>query len=287
MEFDISRILLSFFVGYFLSLSGSLSQITTQNQISSPSTLGFDGIAVFAILVTQFILTSLGLSIGIEKFSFIVFVFIFFSLYLLSRKLKNKNHIENKMDKVILLGIGFNLFVGAIFSIVQFLFMSMNMSFPSGIWFGNFKYYETSTILLFLVTFLLCKFELYKNSKNLRLISVGVEFARGLGIDTLKSQKRFLLMSLFLTGLVISFFGVFSFLGLIFPHLLRLIPGFSRNMKRELLYGPYITGAVLSGLDILCYNFTFFGAEVPVGMVSSILGSFLLILLLVKGQKSV
>lgn len=286
MEFDFIRILLAFFSGYFLSISGSLSQLTTHNKIASPSTLGFDGFAVLMVLLAQLIFLFIHPDLALETISFILFLFLFLLLFLKTKKIKKSNHVENKMDKVILLGIGFNLFIGAIFSIVQFLFMSMNMQFPSGIWFGSFRFFEQSTVVLFFVIFIICQLDLLKHGKELRLISIGIEFAEGLGINILKVQRRFLLISLFLTGLVIVYFGVFSFLGLIFPHLLRLIPSFKYNIKKEIIYGPYITGVILSGLDILCYNFTFYGAEIPVGMVSSVLGSFLLILLLVKKQKT-
>jgi len=47
MEIEFGRLALSFIVGYFLCLSGSLSQLVTNNPLGSPSTLGMDGLAVF------------------------------------------------------------------------------------------------------------------------------------------------------------------------------------------------------------------------------------------------
>jgi ABC-type Fe3+-siderophore transport system permease subunit len=118
----------------------------------------------------------------------------------------------------------------------------------------------------------------------LRLISIGHDFAQGVGVDVKKIQTYSLLVSLLLTGLVISFFGVFSFLGLIFPHLLRLIGVFRKDMRNELLYGGVITGVIFSVTDMLCYNFDIYGTELPVGMVSSVFGSLILLVLLVRKQ---
>lgn len=289
MELDYLRVLLTFFVGFFLMISGSLSQIVTNNKLASPSTLGFDGFAVLTILIAQFSLSAAGVDYSLELVSFVIFItlFILVTLKVLSGyKETQRISIQKSMQKIILIGIGFNLFVGAIFSIIQFMFMAMNMDFPSGLWFGNFRFVELPTLFLFIGVFVIVQFLVFNLSKKLRMISVGSDFAQGLGVDVLKVQKHSLIISLFLTGLSICFFGVFSFLGLIFPHIIRRLPLFKYNLKNELYYGPYIAGLFLSGLDILCYNLTIAGAELPVGMVSSVIGSFLLLLLLVRRQSS-
>jgi iron complex transport system permease protein len=289
MEFDFLRVILSFYVGYFLMVSGSLSQIVTNNKLASPSTLGFDGFAVLTILIAQFGISFFQINISLEVSSFIIFIIVFtFVCIKVLNKYKESQRVtvQNSMQKIILIGIGFNLLVGAIFSIIQFLFMAMNMDFPSGLWFGNFRFVSAQTSSFFLLVFFGTNFILYKLSKSLRIIAIGNDFAQGLGINVLSVQRKSLLVSLFLTGLVISFFGVFSFLGLIFPHIIRIIPFFKYNIKNELHYGPYLAGAFLSGLDLACYNFTVAGAELPVGMVCSVIGSFLLLLLLFKKNQS-
>jgi len=290
LEFDLLRVVLSFLVGFFLMMSGSLSQIVTNNKLASPSTLGFDGFSVLTILIAQFGITLLGYSLSLEISSFIIFMLIWglVSLKVLNQyKEKQRVTIQNSMQKVILIGIGFNLLVGAIFSIIQFLFMAMNMDFPSGLWFGNFRFVSTEVLIVYSIVFILLEVIIFNLSKKLRIIAVGNDFAQGLGVDVLKVQKLALLLSLFLTGLVISFFGVFSFLALIFPHIIRMLPFFKYNVKNELYYGPYLAGLFLSGLDLVCYNITIAGAELPVGMVCSVIGSFLLLTLLIKRQSRV
>jgi iron complex transport system permease protein len=186
------------------------------------------------------------------------------------------------MGKIILIGLGFNLFVGGIFSVIQFLFLAINFEFPTGIWFGNFKYYQVETLWLFFIIFV-GVFLLVKNlSGKLAILSLGNSFAEGLGIHTSRISKISLLLSFFLTGVVVSYFGVFSFIGLIFPHILRSLNFFKYDMKRELIIGPLCTGVVLSGMDFLCFQTPFYGAEVPVGMVCSVIGSFVLLFLLMN-----
>lgn len=288
MEFDFLsieplRLFIAFFVGYFLTVSGSLSQIVTNNKLASSSTLGFDGVGVLVVLVAQFCLTFYKVDIALEHLSFLIF-FVFFVAcsYVVYNAKKNdfQFDIRKKMQSIILMGLGFNLFVGGLFSVIQFLFLSINYEFPTGLWFGNFKFYTESTVIVYLFSFFVTLFFINRLSKKLAFLSLGNDFAKGLDLDIEGLVRSALLLSLFLTGLIISYFGVFSFVGLIFPHILRMFKFFKYSIRNELVFGPIFSGAVLSGIDLICYHFTFFGAEVPVGMVCSVVGSFVLLLLL-------
>lgn len=287
MEAEIIRIIIAFLAGYFLSLSGSLTQLVTQNQLAAPSTLGLDGMVVFIILIVQLLLTGFQPELSAEWITFLLFSFLFTMLALLGLIFGKRWQLDQSMrdmKNVILIGLGFNLFIGALFAVVQFLFMAFNYEFPSGLWFGSFRYSDWHVLILYVVTFLGCVVLMKFLAKDLRLIGVGRDFAIGLGVNVAKTQKYALMLSLFLTGLVISFFGVFSFLGLIFPHLLRSFPWIRKNMRYELTWGPIISGAFLSTIDFACYHLTIHGIELPVGMVSSVIGSMMLMTLLFRGR---
>lgn len=287
MEFDLVRIIFAFLCGYFLCVSGSLSQLTTNNQIASPSTLGMDGLAVLNVL---FVTIAFGLGInflGSELASFFLFSFTLAAIYFLSGKskfFKESVYPSNSIKKIVLLGLTFNLLVGAIFSVVQFFFMALNLDFPSGLWFGSFKFANIEWLYLFLPLFLFSTVLIGRYSNELEKLNLGAPFARGLGVDVAQLQRNTLLLSLLLTGLVICFFGVFSFLGLVFPHILRSFKIFERSIRLELLLGSLIAGLSLCFIDLLCYNLTYQGAELPVGMVSGVIGSFFLIFLVLKSK---
>ncbi|MBC77858.1 MAG: hypothetical protein CME64_17765 [Halobacteriovoraceae bacterium] len=286
-ELDLLRIAMAFLCGGFLTLSGSLTQIVTNNSLGSPSTLGFDALAALSVICSQFIIVVTGEAFALEHVSLGLFLIAFLGLFLVSKIFSRGPHIRVfslDIKVLILIGLGFNLFVGAIFSIVQFLFMALNFDFPTGLWFGNFKYFDEHTIYVLLFALLILVVYLTKDARQLRLLSLGEKFALGLGIPVAKVQRRALFVSLGLTGVVISFFGVFSFLGLIVPHMLRSLNFFRSNMKRELFIGPIVGGLALAVMDYLCFQFDFRGAEFPAGMVSSVVGAFLLIVLLVKSQ---
>lgn len=287
MEFEILRMLFAFLGGYFLASSGSLSQLTTNNQLASPSTLGMDGLAVFTVLMANFLIVLGYDSLGLEYLSLLIFLSMTLIAFICSRFINSKNSVSwqmQPMKKIILMGLTFNLFVGAIFSVIQFAFMALNFDFPSGLWFGSFKFVKSSWLYGFIPFFLFTIFCLFRLADRLEKLNLGRDFASGLGVDVPRVQKLSLLLALLMTALIISFFGVFSFLGLIFPHILRSFKMFEKNIRRELIFGPFLAGLALCFIDWICFNLTYQGAELPVGMVSGVLGSFFLIFLISRSK---
>ncbi len=285
IELDFLRLLLAFICGYLLTLSGSLCQLVSNNSIASPSTLGMDGFAVIFVILAYFFPLFDVESMSFEHTSFLLFLgfFILLSSIFLKRKGFEANiWKEFNIQKVVLIGLAFNLLVGAVFSIIQFLFMALNIRFPSGLWFGSIKYGTVEYLAPILVIYFFIQLFLFFEIKGLEVLNLGKQMALSVGIKVDQVQKKSLMMALLCTGTVISYFGVFSFLGLIFPHILRSLPYFKKNMRKELYIGPYLTGFVFCLFDQFCYQFTLYGAELPVGMVSSVIGAVFLIFLLFK-----
>ncbi len=283
-ELDFYRIIFSFISGYFLCASGSIAQLLTHNPLASPSTLGMSGFAVLFVLLAQLIQIQTGTDISLSYLSFCSFTAFMGILYLFIRFRFAQSLRFNLMNlrRLILLGLACNLFIGAIFSIVQFLFMALNFEFPSGLWFGHFKFYQEKDMILVLISWVAIVIFIFRNVEKFELLNLGGNLALSVKPEIGKFQLISIWVILFMTGLVISFFGVFSFLGLIFPHIIRKLSFFNSNIKSELIWGPILSGSALAIIDYFCFKIIFYGAELPVGMVSSVLGAFLLIFLIVK-----
>ena len=112
MDYLIIRMGCSFLTGAIISQTGSFIQISTRNILASPSTLGFDGLAVLwclifhSLAVLFFPQSSIILSL-IIGFPFFLLLGLYFSRFIKGRE---------KFERIILLGLTFNLVVGAIFS---------------------------------------------------------------------------------------------------------------------------------------------------------------------------
>ncbi len=269
MDYLTLRLLSAFFTGVIISQTGSFIQMGTRNILASPSTLGFDGLAILWVLVVH----SLTLYLD-QEFSALSFVFLGFPLFLgigwyFSGMLKGKS----KFERPILLGLTFNLLVGAIFSLWQFLFLAFNLPFPVELWFGHFRFVQTSFLFVLFGVELLIFCGYFFLQKDFLLYSLGSSIAQ----NWKHQEKRFFIF-LFTavalgTFIVVSLFGAFSFLGLIFPIVARKLWFKNKDLKGELLWGSFLNGLILMTVDFLCYFFPIHGAEIPVGLIVSSLGA--------------
>lgn len=276
MEYLIPRLLSAILTGAILSQTGSLIQMSTRNILASPSTLGFDGLSVLWILFFHSILLFFGYDqpvlmlflIGMPVFIFIGWIY--------SGFINRQKNIE----RLILIGLTFNLFVGAIFSLWQFLFLAFNLPFPIELWFGHFRFanMEALSILTVVEIFIVAGWFMLK--KDFYLFSFGKSVAQNLGLNH-KSLFFFLFMAVAVgTFSVISLFGAFSFLGLIFPIIARKLWFGKFDLKGEFLLGALLNGLSLMLIDAVCYFFPIYGAEIPVGLIATAVGAVSLILLL-------
>jgi iron complex transport system permease protein len=235
MEIElIYRLLSAFFMGGVLFLGGSVTQIYTQNELSSPSTLGFDGIAALCVIVIHVSFSWLGLDWMTSHWSFkLGFLILIGLIYLI---MNNMDKIREQLNSFILFGLCLNLLVGAVFSLLYFMFLTKSIEFPSQLFFGQFKFAGMEEMLMSLFIFVICWLLSFWKIPQFCLVVYGDDFCKNIGLDTKKLLPIVVAIS-FLSVLVsASFFGVFAFVGLLFPHLIRLLPGFSGHIKRELTF---------------------------------------------------
>lgn len=289
-QHDLARPLAAFISGALLSLGGSLVQGVTQNEMAAPSTLGFNAYTVLIILFCHGLTLLWPFSPSLEYLSFAVFLGLTILLHIgVARKagqnpLRYGNKSSRSLSFFILIGLCFNLFIGALFSLLQFSFMTLNLEFPSQLWFGNFRFMVPGGLWILIPYFLFLYGWAFRLSKKLRVMSFGTDLALGLGLPVKKLQVEALFLALYAEGIVDSFYGLFSFIGLIFPHLLRTHSFFRTNLQREIVWGSLLCGLLFLLFDLFCQQVLILGAEIPAGMVTSLVGTFFMMGLLLKGR---
>jgi iron complex transport system permease protein len=286
-----ARLLGAFLSGHMLYMAGSLTQVVTSNALASPATLGVNAIVVLFILLAQWISILFGLSMGLDWLALLFYMAPLFLLWFyFQTRTHQKEFFQNRdqqsMEGILLLGLCLNLFVGAVFAVLQFLFMALNWEFPTSIWYGSFYSSDQARLGLLLFVFVVTNLVLWKQTYPLRMMSIGRDFALGLGVNIPKVQNKVLLMVFTLTGIVTCFYGVFAFFGLVMPHIVRKSFRFGQDVKKELFWGPLIGATFMMLLDFSCYHWPLDGAELPVGMVSSVIGSLVFLIALVSQRKS-
>jgi iron complex transport system permease protein len=281
MDYLIQRALCAILAGTILSQTGSLIQMSSRNVLASPSTLGFDGLSILWILIFHSLLLYFGMDLG-NVWVFIAGAPVFL---LVGRTYASFMRKGQKIEKLIFIGLAFNLLVGTVFSLWQFLFLAFNLPFPVELWFGHFRYADQYSLLILLLTEVLILAGWLLLKKEFAIFSLGRSVAMNL-----KLKQRLLYLYLFMaiavgTFAVISIFGAFSFLGLIFPLVARKFWFKSFDLNGEFIVGGITNGIFLMIIDSLCYHFPIYGAEIPVGLIATGVGALSLILLLWKSDR--
>jgi iron complex transport system permease protein len=114
-------------------------------------------------------------------------------------------------------------------------------------------------------------------AKQLNTLILGEEEAQYAGVDTEKLKKRIMIYNTAMVSVATAFVGVISFMGLITPHVMRLLIG---SDHKKLIPASMIAGAILLTLADMGARLFLAPAEVPVGIITSIIGAPIFIILL-------
>src|SRR4030095_5081403 len=127
----------------------------------------------------------------------------------------------------------------------------------------------TVTAIMFIISF--------RYSKQLNALLLGEEEATYLGVDTVRLKSRIMILNTAMVSVATAFVGVISFMGLIVPHILRLLIG---SDTKRLLPAAMIMGALLLSLADIGARLFLKPAEMPIGILTSLVGAPVFIILL-------
>ncbi|MER3471243.1 MAG: iron ABC transporter permease [Chitinophagaceae bacterium] len=116
-----------------------------------------------------------------------------------------------------------------------------------------------------------------RDAQALNALLLGEDEANYLGVDTEKLKRRIMLLNTAMVAVATAFVGVIAFMGLIVPHVVRLLIG---SDNRRLLPASAILGATLLTLADLAARLLLAPAEMPIGIITSLVGAPVFILLL-------
>jgi iron complex transport system permease protein len=265
------RVILAALVGASLSLAGAAMQGLLKNPLADGSTLGISsGGALGAVLsiVTGFTLKFIPQA-GMVVMSIL---FSFLSL-LLILGLTLRIDASMSTHTIILTGIIFSMLTGSITSLLvslagnnlkQVVFWSM----------GSFSGRGWSHVLLMLPFFIAGTFTLLMLTQELNVFSLGEEQAQYLGVNTKRIKILILVVTSVLVGVSVAVSGTIGFVGLVVPHITRLLTGqdHTRIIPLSVLFG----GTFLMITDLLART-VISPAELPVGVITSFIGAVLFI----------
>jgi len=275
------RILLSGLTGAGLALAGTTFQGLFQNPLADPHTLGVSsGAALGATIAIIFgkipmMFPKMG-QIGLFAFAGALLTTLL--VYHIARAGGRVSAVH-----IVLAGTAISSMLSAAISIL----MIFNQAQVEKVYFwtlGSFSGASWSKAAFLLILVVLCGTGMLWHSRDLDALTVGEEAAASLGVDTIHTTKSLILIASLLVAGCVSVSGIIGFVGLLMPHILRILTGASH---RKLLPFSAIGGAVFMILCDTCARIVASPAEIPVGAVTALLGGPYFIFLLYRNKKEV
>ena len=266
------RILLAGIVGFTLSLGGVVFQALLRNPLAEPFILGISsGAAIGAIAG---IMLGLGFTVGVPLLSFVSAL----ATILLVMGISSR-HGGLESSTLLLTGVIVNAFFTAI---IMFFIATVSDSRLHSMLFwlyGDLSQSKYIQLSISLPLVLIVSGIIYLFSRHLNLLVGGEEAALQMGVEVeMVKWIAFIGISL-ITGVVVSFSGIIGFVGLIVPHLMRMILG---PDHRLLIPASALGGAIFLVAADTVARTIISPSELPVGVITAFLGAPFFIYLLRK-----
>jgi iron complex transport system permease protein len=280
-QLRVPRSLLGFLAGAILALAGLVCQNLFKNDLATPDLLGISsGAAAGAVLAIKFGLSFSFLGAGgLAVSAFLGALSAILLIYVVSRLVRNSS-----LYTLLMSGVAINFFYASVIVFFQYIFdlsdtFSLLRWLMGGIAVSGYR--EALFLLPLLVAFLVL---ILSFRSELLMVAAGEDFARSRGLNVAAFRLySFLALAVFV-GAVVSTCGPIGFVALVVPHVSRSW-GRSRFVA-TVAFTLLLGGGLLVAADLLARSLAP-PAEIPVGIVASLLGApFFLMLLIAQLKKA-
>lgn len=274
------RIFMAGICGSSLAIVGACFQGLFRNPLADPHILGISsGAAVGATIALLSGISMSFLGLGV------VGIFAFIGAILTALVVYQLSCVGNKLPVVhiLLTGTAINSMLSSLISLA----MSLDREQIEKVYLwtlGSFSSANWKKVLFLGIIALVGSIIIGLYSKELNLITTGEETAESLGVDTAKAKKVLIAVGALLVAACVSVSGIIGFVGLIIPHCIRIISG---PKYQKLIPLSCFLGAIFMILCDTLARIILAPSELPVGVITSILGAPYFIFLLHRSKKKV
>jgi len=285
--FDIRlpRILLAIFVGAVLASTGAVMQGLFRNPLADPSLIGVSsgasvGASLMIVIAGGFIQG--GALVGLSLVSIGAFVGGFTATLLVYRLATSG--MGTSVTTMLLAGIAIGALAGALNSLLSY-FSDNDMLRQISLWqMGNLSGASWLKVSIMGVVAILLMGLFPRDSRALNALLLGESEARHLGINVQRVKRRLIVLTALGVGVSVAVAGLVGFVGLIMPHIIRLMIG---PDHRWLIPASGLAGAILLVVADSLARVVVIPAELPTGILTAILGAPFFVALLLQQRKDV
>ncbi|GAB5991530.1 iron ABC transporter permease [Aeromonas enteropelogenes] len=284
-EIRLPRTLLCIAVGGILGLCGAVMQGLFRNPLADPGIIGVSGGAALGAALAIVLLTPLNqqwqATLGIGLLPLLAFLggaLTTTLVYLLGTR-----EGGTSVTVMLLAGVAITALSGAVIGLLTYL-ADDQMLRDLSLWqMGTLAAGKPADVALALLTLATLIWLFLRDANPLNALLLGEGEARHLGVDVQALKRRLILLTAAGVGVAVAVSGMIGFVGLVVPHLVRLMAG--PNHVRLLPLSALLGAALLLGADMLARTLLA-PAELPVGIITALLGAPFFIWLLIKGRRA-
>jgi len=273
------RVLCVALVGASLSICGGAMQGLLKNPLADGTTLGVSsGASLGAVLAIAFGITVPGIPFAGTMVMAMLFAFL--SLIIII-SLAYRLDYTLSTNTIILLGIIFTMFISSIVSLVV-TFAGERVKTITFWLMGSLagsSYFDAAVLA---VIGLICGAVLLSRARELNAFAIGEDNARHIGVDVKRVRLNVLISVAILIGACVSVSGVIGFVGLVTPHMVRMVCG---PNHRRLLPATLFGGASFLMLADLAARTILSPRELPIGVVTSLIGAVLFLMIFFRMRR--
>ncbi|MBW9222957.1 iron ABC transporter permease [Methanothermococcus sp. SCGC AD-155-K20] len=271
------RILSAIIAGASLSVAGAVMQCILRNPLASPFTMGISHGAMFGACLAILIF---GLGIGGVAGPYMITIFAFLGALGCVMAVLTLAKIRNLTpEAMILLGVALSSLFTAGTMFIQYFSDELELAAMVYWTFGDLGRVSWNEIYILLIALILSSIYFILRRWDYNALEAGDEVAKSLGVDIERIRLVSMLLSSLLTAVNVAFLGIIGFIGLISPHIIRMIVG---GDYRFLIPLSFLFGSVLLlSADILSRTLIS-PIVLPVGILTSFLGAPMFLYLLLK-----
>lgn len=276
MNIRFPRVILAGLVGASLAIAGAAFQGLLRNPLADPYTLGVSsGASVGAVMTIFFqlslpLLDSFTLPVLSIVFSFITMMIVIFFARKLDRAMK--------VETIILTGIIFSSFLGAVISLMIAL-TGEELRLIIGWLLGSVSMRGWEHIQIIFPFFVIGSVVLLYYANELNVLSFGEEQASHIGVAVQKDKIIIMIAGSILTGAAVAVSGTIGFVGLVVPHFIRLFTG--PNHRYVLPISIFIGASFLIIADLIARTIIA-PTELPIGVMTALVGAPVFAIILMR-----
>lgn len=285
-DLRLPRIVMGILIGSMLSVSGTCMQGMFKNPLATPDLIGItSGATLFA--ATSIVLGGILKAFIPESLHFYLLSLMAFLGSLLTMLIVYKIATVNGKTNVVMMLLTGVAITAIGFAFTGFLIYISKEEQLRDLTFWNLGSLAGATWMkngLLLVVLLISYFFLLGKGKSLNALMLGENDAKHLGIPVEKIKKQIVVFTALMVGTAVAFSGTIGFVGLVIPYILRLM--FKSDYQLILPLSAVFGSILLVVADTISRTIVA-PSEVPIGILTAMLGAPVFILILIKNKKSI